>query len=353
MIRIAFVGLGRRGLATLRRHLALDHVEVAALCDSAPEALAEASALAPSAELFSSWEAMLASGLDARLVYISTDWATHAPIAIAAMREGYDVAVEVPAATNAEEGRRLIEAVKQTGRFFTMVENCCYDPFHLSTIALARDGILGEITHCEGAYIHDLRDEIKAGRWQAHAIAENHANPYPTHGLGPMCQILGIGFGGCDRMKEIVSMSPADAPGINSSLISTERGRTMLLQYDTITPRPYSRLQTVCGRRGYISKYPVEMAMLDGATEPITGETLASLFAAHPHPLLEAYRPDGLRKGVGNMMNYIMDRRIVDLLRTDAAPDITVEDAVLWSSIAWLSKASAAGGSQPVAVPTW
>lgn len=38
-----------------------------------------------------------------------------------------------------------------------MLENCCYDPFALTTLEMARQGVLGEIMHVEGAYIHDLR----------------------------------------------------------------------------------------------------------------------------------------------------------------------------------------------------
>ncbi len=353
-VRIAFVGLGRRGMANLRRHLILDHVEIAALCDSFPGALAEASAAIPEGtpppRLFASWQEMLASGLSADLVYISTDWATHTPIAVAAMEAGYNVAVEVPAAVCREEGELIVATALHTGRFFTMVENCCYDPFHLSTLALVGAGELGKLTHLEGAYIHDLRSEIVGSRWHAEASRANNANPYPTHGLGPMCQLLGINRPGGDAMAEVVSMSPASASGINTSLISTLRGRTMMLQYDVATPRPYSRLQSVSGSRGYISKYPVAMLMLDGMTEPLTGDPLDQRLSLTRHPLLNLYEPRGIALGVPNMMNYIMDRRIIDLIRYGRDPDITASDAALWSSLAWLSRQSLNEGSRPVAI---
>lgn len=354
VIRIAFVGLGRRGLATLRRHLILPDARVTALCDSSPDALAEAVATIPaghSAPLtFSSWAGMLSSPIPADLIYISTDWASHAPIAIAAMEAGYDVAVEVPAATCREEAERIVATAAATRRFFTMVENCCYDPFHLSTLALAGSGVLGDITHLEGAYIHDLRSEIESSRWHAEAISANGANPYPTHGLGPMCQLLDINRPWGDEMTEVVSMGPTATSGINSCLISTRRGRTMLLQYDVSTPRPYSRLQSVCATRGYISKYPLPMLMLDGMTEPLTGAALDERLALDRHPLLDLYEAEGNALDVPNMMNFIMDRRLIDLLRYGLEPDITASDAALWSSLAWLSRESLRSGNRPVAV---
>lgn len=356
-LRVAFVGLGRRGLATLRRHLILDNVVASVLCDSSSDALAEAVAVTSghsSAPMtFSRWEDMLDASPDVDLVYISTDWSTHARISIAAIKAGYAVAVEVPAVANPEEARTLVDTVRDTGCFFTMVENCCYDPFHLHTEAVASAGLLGRLTHCEGAYIHDLREELAAGRWQASAVAANHANPYPTHGLGPMCRLLGVGRNGADSMNEVVSMSPHGSAGLNSCLISTRLGRTMLLQYDVVTPRPYSRLQTVCGTLGYMSKYPLPMAMFDGMAEPLTGVSLDNFFATHRHPLLEHYEADGLRLSVPNMMNYIMDRRLVDLVRNGMEPDITVEDAASWSSLSWLSRQSLLEGSRPVAIPSW
>lgn len=337
----------------MRRHLIIDGVAIAVLCDRSSDALAEAAASLPQDSeppmMFTSWEDMLMAAPDIDLVYISTDWASHAPIAIASMKAGYDVAVEVPAVTDEESAVALADTVRHTGRFFTMVENCCYDPFHLSSMALVGAGMLGEITHCEGAYIHHMCDDIASGWWQS-ALAGG-SNPYPTHGLGPICQLLGIGRPDGDSLAEVVSMSPL-ARGINSSLISTRRGRTILLQYDVTTPRPYSRLQTVCGTRGYLSKYPLPVAMTAADSGPVTGEALDRLFAAHRHPLLEAYEADGLRLGVGNMMNYIMDRRLVDLVRNGGRPDITVDDAVVWSSLSWLTRRSASSGARPVAIPS-
>ena len=352
-LRVAFVGLGRRGFANMNRYLQLNNVEVRILCDFSSEAIEAAKSCFPQGYpepiCFRSWQEMIAAVPEADLVYISTDWNSHTPISVSAMEAGYNVAVEVPAVTDAAGASLLLKTVKKTGRFFTMVENCCYDPFHLSTLALVEAGQLGEITHCEGAYIHDLRNDHESGDWLSALIGAGQVNPYPTHGLGPICQILRA-CGYPDRLDTVVSLSPA-APGINSSLLRTVAGRTVLLQFDVVTPRPYSRLQTVCGTKGFVSKYPLPMAMLDGMEKPLTDNALQELFNTYRHPLLEAYESDGLRLGVNNMMNYIMDRRTVDLLLSGTGPDITVADAVEWSALAWLTQESARNGGTPVMIP--
>lgn len=92
-----------------------------------------------------------------------------------------------------------------------MLENCCYDFFEMTTLNMAREGLFGEIVHVEGAYIHDLR-ELQFDRrhgyvdmWRLEHNALHTGNPYPTHGLGPLCQLLDIHRG--DRMERLVSLS--------------------------------------------------------------------------------------------------------------------------------------------------
>ena len=43
-----------------------------------------------------------------------------------------------------------------------------------------------------------------------------------------------------------------------STLIRTENGKTMLIQHNVMTPRPYSRMYQIVGADGYASKYPIE-----------------------------------------------------------------------------------------------
>lgn len=344
-VKIALIGLGQRGLATLRRYMLVEGADIVALCDIDTSALAEALTIHPGCPFTTTSRAATLSLSEVDLIYVCTDWATHAEIAADAMRAGKDVAVEVPVAPSIAEGRLLLEVARDTGRRFTMMENCCYDPFALSTRMIAEAGLLGDITHCEGAYIHDLRN-LYSDKWYGLESSRCAGNPYPTHGIGPICQLLGIGR--TDKFTHLVSMSAGC--GINSTMLHTELGRTVLLQYDVITPRPYSRLQTTCGTSGYTSKYPLPTVQIDGEA-PLIGKDLDAFLSRYTHPWVKKYEADAVRLGVDNLMNYIMDRRLIDCLRAGEAPDISPEDAVLWSAISELTHLSASQGSRPIEIP--
>ncbi len=353
-VRVAVIGCGERGKATISRWLQLPGVSIVAVCDINPDAVKMAQLLCAgqgvTVTTHSDWMECLA--LDRYdLVYICTNWDTHASIAMTGMELGQNIAVEIPMATTIEDCIHVKRMAEESGRYFTMLENCCYDPFHLSSLQMVRDGALGELRHCEGAYIHDLRDRYGDGWYKTESEAQ-FGNPYPTHGIGPICQLLDIG--NSDRLKTLVSMSTADG-GINSTLINTELGRSILLQYDRVTPRPYSRLQTVCGSNGYISKYPIPTLQLND-NRALTGRDAERIVMSACHPWIEKYQAEGERLGVTNIMNYIMDCRLFETLRHYldtgiAAPDITPMDAALWSIIAPLTHLSVSHGNKPLHIP--
>ena len=207
VVRIGFIGLGNRGLLTLERYMLIEHVEIKALCEIRPGNLAKGQALLtkgghPAATGYAGengWQQMCCNP-DIDLIIICTDWLTHTPMATYAMEQGKHVAIEVPAAMTVAECWQLVDTAERTRRHCIMLENCCYDAFALTTLNMARQGLFGEIMHVEGAYIHDLRsiyfsDENQGGfhnHWNKAYCMEHTGNPYPTHGLGPVCQILNL-----------------------------------------------------------------------------------------------------------------------------------------------------------------
>ena len=351
LVRIGLVGLGYRGMRTLKRYGILRHAEIRAIADtdddkvhSAQEELRRSGR--PEAEAYrgeGGWKAICEDeGID--LLYVCTDWSTHAEMACRAMECGKHVAVEVPAATTVVECRALVSTAERTRRHCFMTENCCYDSFALATLEMARQGRYGDITHCEGAYIHRIGDETP---WMSRIYATHGGNPYPTHGLGPIGWLLGLHRG--DRMESLVSMTAA-AEGPNNTLIRTAKGRTILLQLDTSTPRPYSRIQTICGTAGYSQRYPLPTLQF-GTDEALIGDT--ALREAERWLTSDAalrWR-DGNRLGVPNEMNYAMDSRLIHCLHNGLPLDIDVYDAAEWSCIAELSQQSARNGGSPVSVP--
>ena len=353
LVRIGLVGVGARGLKTLERYRFLRHAAICALADLDEERLAVGndalhSSGRPEAKTFAGNDAwrQLCAQPDIDLVYICTDWASHTEIATEAMEQGKHVAVEVPAAQTVAECWQLVDTAERTRRHCFMTENCCYDAFSLSVQQMVREGLFGNITHLEGAYIHHLF-EAEESPWMIEFYRRHGGNPYPTHGLGPIAWLLGLHRG--DRMDYLVSMT-SKGTNISNTLIRTVRGRSILLQLDVKTPRPYSRMQTLCGTQGYAQKYPVPtLQFADG--RHLTGDE--ALKEAERHFTGDAAErwKRGHDLGVPNEMNYTMDSRLIHCLHHGLPLDIDVYDAAEWSCIAELSRESARNGSRPVTIP--
>ena len=351
-IRIGLIGVGQRGMKTLERYAFILHAQVCAVADIHEERLTMANNLLKeqgreAAKEYSgkhAWKKMC-EAKDINLIYICTDWSSHTQMAVYAMQQGKDVAVEVPAATTVEECWQLVDTAEHTGRHCFMTENCCYDRFALATLEMKRRGLFGELTHCEGAYIHSLN--IAEHDWMELTYAKHGGNPYPTHGLGPIGWLLNLHRG--DRLDYLVSMT--SQPGqINTTLLKTVRGISIILQLDVCTYRPYNRLQTICGTKGFSQKYPVPTLQF-GETKVLVGDK--ALEEAKKYEISDASLRwlQGQKLGVPNEMNYAMDSRLIHCLRHGLPLDIDVYDAAEWSCIAELSQISAQEGSRPIEIP--
>jgi glycosyl hydrolase family 109 protein 2 len=364
-VRLGIIGLGQRGLRTIQRYRYIKGATIVALSDIYPERIQEAQTLlsslgCPEAKGYSREQIpeMLASG-EVDLVLICTDWYSHVPLACATMEAGLHVAVEVPAALTLEDCWRLVETSERMGRHYFPLENCCFDPFHLRTLALVAKGELGRIKHCSGGYIHDLhslsaldQEEIPLLGWMDEGYPFAAGNAYPTHGLGPMAQLLDIHHG--DRFTELYAISSdPDAPlseRISTILLRTEQGRTASLHLDLHTPRPYSRLQSLSGSEGFLCKYPSPTLQLRGWSEALTGDEVEDYLTREACSPLEPWIQEGKDKGVENVMNYVMDARLIHCLRHGQPLDLTVYDAALWSSVIELS-ARSESERRPVEIP--
>lgn len=385
-VRIGFVGLGMRGPGAVRRMSHIEGVEIAALCDVYPDRVEKMQAYLkerglPQAKSYSgsvdAWKTMVESP-DLDLIYITSPWSLHAEMAVYAMENGKHAATEVPAGLTVDELWQLVETSEKTKKHCMMLENCCYDFFELLTLNMARQGYFGEIVHVEGAYIHDLldlnfkKDGGYADMWR---LKENYRNGnlYPTHGLGPVCQILNVNRG--DQMEYLTASQTNDFQmaaraaelaaqdsffsefagkkfrgNMNTTLIRTYNGKTIMVQHDVTSPRPYSRLHTVSGTKGFAQKYPLPGKIAKGHGWVSDEEMVA---------LQEQYTPE-IVKVVGEMakqigghggMDFMMDWRLIDCLRNGLPLDQDVYDAAMWSVVGPLSEQSVANRSNSVDVP--
>jgi hypothetical protein len=316
---------------------------------------------------------------DIDLVYIATPWKWHTPMALYAMNHGKHVAVEVPAAQTLEECWQLVETSERTKKHCVMLENECFDFFELLTLNMARQGFFGEIIHGEGAYIHNigrtLFDRIqRPGSWRLDENAHRNGNLYPTHGLGPVCQIMNINRG--DKLDYLLSVSSADFTlnniakelaakdtsyqkyvnnpfegNMNTSTIKTIRGRTIMLQHDISSPRPKSSRYLISGTKA-TAQFDTDLPKLAIGHEGWVSEKMfKDLEEKYTLPFVK--RVGALAKEIGGHggMDVLMDWHLIDCLRNGLTMDYNVYDAALWSSVVPLSEWSVANQSRPVKVP--
>ena len=375
-VRIAFVGVGGRGSAAVRRYTFLEGVKIVAFCDleqekldACQEILKEAGL--PEADNYLGDEAYkeLCDRDDIDLVYVCTDWLPHVPISLYALEHGHHVACEVPMAMTIDDCWKLVDACERTRRHCMMLENCCYDFFEMSALNMAQQGLFGEVYHVEGAYIHFLADHWgRSEPWRVDYNIDHRGDNYPTHGLGPIAQVLNIHRG--DKMDYLVAM---DTPSYNGkwaaktfrdkdycldgdhtiSLIQTEKKKLIEIQHNVYAYRPYSRMYQLTGSEGFANKYPTEGI----SVKSMNGHSYVP--EAVMDSLLTAYRPDFVKaiedkaREVGGHggMDFIMDYRLIYCLRNGLPLDEDVYDAAEWSAVQELSRISLENGSMPVRFP--
>jgi predicted dehydrogenase len=302
------------------------------------------------------------------------------------MEHGKNVAIEVPAAASLDDIWALINMSEKTRKHCMMLENCCYDFFELSCLSMAKAGVFGEVLHVEGAYLHNL-DEFWDRYWNNWRLDFNRTHKgdiYATHGLGPVAQVLDIHRG--DRFKTLVAMETKPVNGAKhvkrqtgeectdfqngdevNTMILTEKGKTVLISHDVLTPRPYSRMYQIVGTDGYAAKYPVQQitlrpSQIDPSVIPdhenlnahrsLSQDDIKKMQDKYRNPILTP-ELEALAKEVGGHggMDFIMDYRLVYCLRNGLPLDMDVYDMAEWCCLAELGAISIENGCMPVEVP--
>jgi predicted dehydrogenase len=385
-VRIGFIGLGNRGPTHVEAMTHIEGAEIKALCDIRSEKVnavkksLEGSVHNPAiyTDKEDEWK-KLCERPDIDLVYIATPWSLHTTIAVYAMNHGKHVCAEVPAAKTLDECWQLVETSERTRKHCMILENCCYDFFELLALNMARAGFFGEIVHGEGAYIHDLLEGnfSKEKYYDMWRLKENfrNGNLYPTHGLGPVAQIMNINRG--EKMDHLVSTQSKDfmmeatanelaakdefykpfankkfRGNMNTTIIRTDKGRTIMLQHDVTSPNIYSRIYKISGTKGSALKYPLPGKFaITHEEEWLSDEKNKELENKYTPAIVKKIGEMAKEVGGHGGMDFLMNWRTIDCLRNGLPVDIDVYDAALWSSIAPLTEWSVANGSKPVNVP--
>lgn len=386
-VKVAVIGLGNRGseLARLVNAVGLQKARITAVCDIREEMaqkclefLQKNGGQKPAAYSgrADAWKDMLRRD-DIDLVLIATPWEDHVPMAVYAMEQGKHVGLEVPAAYTIEDCWKLVDTAEATQRNCMMLENVCYGEEELWLLNMAAQGVFGTLTYAECAYIHDLRDLLFSktyyyNYWRLRHNEARDGNLYPTHGLGPVAQYMDIDRG--DRFDFLVSMSSlqvnldeyaqtvdANHPyyqrggyrhgDMNNTLIKTHLGRTILVQHDVTTSRPYSRINMLAGTKAFHNGYPSRMSVNGQGHGWLSKEEYQAYRERFAHPLWTKLKKEAETNGGHGGMDFVMLWRLIDCLNRGLPLDMDVYDAASWSVVTPLSELSVQLGSVPVRFP--
>ena len=384
-LNVGVIGLGCRGVDLLKCCI-LPHpgVRVLAVCDVYEDRRQAAVALAedagkPAPRTFSDYHELLAMPeIDA--VVITASWEYHINIACESMRAGKYTAFEVGGAYDVEDCWKLVRTYEETGTECMMLENCCYGRDELMVLNMVRQGIFGEVVHCQGGYRHDLRKEVSFGRENRHYRFANYLSRncenYPTHELGPIANVLDINRG--NRMLSLVSMA-SKAAGLHdylkrekgddydatsmrfaqgdvvTTLIKCARGETICLTLDTTLPRPYSRAFHVQGTKAMFME-DNNSIFLDGEHDKFHFKwkehwnNAEEYREQYDHPIWKQYLKEGIR-GSHDGMDWLVFTAFFNAAKNGTHCPIDAYDAAAWMSISALSEQSIATGSSPMAIP--
>lgn len=392
-VRVAFIGLGMRGPGAVNRMTHIPGVEIVALCDVEQKNTERTNKMLegrgfPKAQEFygdtAVWRKVTALP-NVDLIYVATDWKSHATIGVQAMKDGKHVAIEVPAAMTMDEIWALINTSEQTRKHCMQLENCVYDFFELTTLNMVQQGLLGEVVHGEGAYIHGLQpfwDEYW-NNWRMDYNEKHRGDVYPTHGLGPVCQAMNIHRG--DKLNYLVSVDAKQISSINylkekrgeditefrngehtSTLISTEKGKSILIEHNVNSPRPYSRMFQLTGTKGFANKYPIQGYALNAgeldaelsknhenlnAHSFVPDDVRKALMEKYKHPIAKDIEEQAKQVGGHGGMDFIMDYRLIYCLQRGLPLDMDVYDLAEWCCLIPLTEISLDNNSAPVEIP--
>jgi len=402
VVRVAFIGVGARGSGHAKQIAAIEGTEVVGISDLYKDLAEKSSYICQeigngkrhkNIAIYSGdknkWMAMLKE-VKPDAVFISTNWDNHGPMAIQTMESGAHAFVEVPMATTIEDLWDIVNTSEKTRKHCMMMENVNYGRDELMYLNMCRKGVIGDFLHAEAAYIHELRFQMKeeergTGSWRTHHYAKSKGNLYPTHGLGPVAQYMNLGRGE-DNFNSLVSYSTPSLGrkvyseknydsshkwnklnylngDMNTSIIKTNIGRTIMIQWDETSPRPYTRHNLIQGTKGILAGFPTRVALengVEGITKDhhswVQGNNLKILYEKYDHPLnkrLELLiKKMGGRNHVGHGgMDFIMRYRIIECLRNGEPLDQNVYEGCFWSAVTPLSANSIKSGGEPQKFP--
>ncbi len=378
--KMALIGLGQRGEGLYRVALrSREYVEFVAVCDTYMD---RCESLAAQMEkdgrkrpaLYTDYRQCL-DETKPDCILVATAWDMHIEVSTYAMERGIAVACEVGGAYSMESLWQIVRCYERTKTPIMMVENCCYGRMELLALEMKRQGVLGKLVHCEGAYRHDLRKEVTEGAEKRHYRLQQYIHRncenYPTHEIGPIAKLLDINCG--NRFVSLYSMGSASVglpdfvernhieslkgvqfqqSDVVTTVIKCANGENITLHLDTTLPRYYSRGFLVQGTKGMICEENQSVYLEEEFEEECFDwhenfNNIDRYYAKYEHPIWKGYTPG--QEGHGGMDMLVFDA-FFEALDKNLPMPIDVYDMATWMCITVLSEQSIATG-QAVAFP--
>lgn len=384
-LNIVVIGLGGRAIGLLKSvMLRMRDIDIIAVCDKyedrvkdGQEVIAKKKKYTPKG--YTDYKELLEKEKP-DVAIITTSWSAHSEIALACMKKGIPVGVEVGGAYSVDECWKLVDTYEETGTPYMMLENCCYGETELAVLNMVRQGIFGDVVHMSGGYKHDLRYEVTFGKKNRHyrlnEYMTRNCENYPTHEIGPIAKVLDINYG--NRMVSLTSTASC-AKGLHryiedrkekyenlrelsdvkftqgdivTTVIKCANGETIDIQLDTTLPRRYSRGFEVHGTKGcYIEDgdtYVDDRWNLKFEGIKRSGRAMRRKYA---HPIWKWFRRIGVKGGHGGM-DYLVFKAFFDAVKKgDGIVPIDVYDAATYMVITALSAESIQNNSNSVEFP--
>ncbi|MCX8472249.1 MAG: Gfo/Idh/MocA family oxidoreductase [Sediminibacterium sp.] len=335
---------------------------------------------------------------DLDAVIIASPWEFHIAQAVAAIDAGVVPGVEVCGANNLEDCWLIVNKSEQKKIPVMVLENVCYRRDIMAIHNMVKLGLFGELLHCQGGYQHDLRrvkfndgkspyglgvqfgeQGFSESKWRTPHSVKRNGDLYPTHGLGPVANMLDINRG--NRLTTISSIATKsrglhkyivdsklggpDCPNakvsfklgdIVSSQIQTANGETIILTHDTNSPRPYNLGFRVQGTEGiwqdnYAGGAADGMIYFEKLSEKKhKWENSESFIKKYDHPLWKKFEDKAEGSGHGGMDFFVLNA-FIEALKRKAPFPLDVYDLATWYAITPLSELSIAQGGQLQQIP--
>jgi len=397
-VNIGVIGTGLRGQWVLWLMAKYPEVDIVSICDIDEEMIQSAlkilkDAGKPEPKVYKNGDEdfrnmLVNEALDG--VYIATPWEWHAQMSLEAMNAGVNVGTEVPAAITVDDCWSLVDTSEKTGKFCMIMENVCYRRDVIAVLNMVRQGLFGELLHCQGGYQHDLRHVkfndgvqpygggVEFGKkgyseseWRTQHSIDRNGDLYPTHGLGPVSTMLDINRG--NRMVYLTSTA-TQSRGLHNyivklggkfhpnakvefklgdivtTVIKCANGQTIMLSHDTNSPRPYSLNFRVQGTKGIWMRDNDSIYIEGRSPKEHVWESEEGYMTEYDHPLWKRFEEQASGSGHGGMDFFIL-RAFIESIKQNVPPPIDVYDAVSLSVICPLSEESISNNSASVEIP--